>query len=146
MRRPAYFFLVLLLAGAVWYGVMHRRRPLADKVPTTMERFKQRPGGKLTVEAGEFLMGLAKAGRLPGFSANEHGTMHAGIVDAKANTPSGAVPEPYPVSRVIHFQKQGSASDYFYVVVLESDGGPWKLQRGWRTDADGHVVEIYPVP
>jgi hypothetical protein len=146
MRRLAYFFLVLLLAGAVWYGVMHRRSPSADKVPTTMEEFKRRPGGKLTVEAGEFLLGLAKEGKLPGFSAGEHGTMHAGILDAKANPPSGAVPEPDPVSRVIHFQKQGNAADYFYVVVLESDGVPWKLQRAWRTNADGHVVETYPVP
>ncbi len=146
MRRLPYIFLALLLAGAVWYGVMRHRHPPADKAPVTMENFMQVPGGKLTVQAGEFLMGLAKEGKLPGFSAGEHGTMHAGIVDAKANTPSRAGPEPYPVSRVINFQKQGNSSVYFYLVVLESDGGHWKLQRAWRADADGHVVEAYPVP
>lgn len=125
---------------------MRRRSPQAGKAPATIEEFKQAPGGRLTVASGEFLMGLAKEGKLPGFSAGEHGTMHAGDVDAKADTPSGAVPEPYPVSRVIHLQKQGDAADYLYVVVLESEGGPWKLQRAWRTDAGGQIVETYPVP
>jgi hypothetical protein len=89
MKRLAYFFLFLLLAGAVWHGVAHRRSPPADRVPTTMEEFKQRPGGKSTAEAGEFLQALAKKGKLPGFRAGEHGTMHAGILDANSNTPSG---------------------------------------------------------
>jgi pimeloyl-ACP methyl ester carboxylesterase len=33
-----------------------------------------------------------------------------------------------------------------YTVVRESDGSPWKLQKAWRTDANGRVVEKYPIP
>ena len=33
-----------------------------------------------------------------------------------------------------------------YTVVRESDGSPWKLQRAWRTDANGSVLEEYRIP
>jgi hypothetical protein len=33
-----------------------------------------------------------------------------------------------------------------YTVVRETDGAPWKLQKGWRTDANGRVTEEYPIP
>jgi hypothetical protein len=110
-----------------------------------MEQFGQRPGGGFTAEAGEFLIELVKAGKLPGFAPGEHGTMQAGILDANANTPSGAAREPYPLSRGIHFQKDGNSSDYFYIVVRETKGGALKLKKAWRTDAGGHIGEYYSV-
>lgn len=138
--------IVLVLAAAVWYGALHHRTLPASRVPRTLEEFKQQPGGALTVEAGDFLMRLAKEGKLPGFARGEHGTMHAGILDAKAETPSSATAEGYPVSRVIHFQKEGDTSDYFYIVERESREAPWKLQEAWRTDAAGRIMETYSVP
>jgi len=142
-RRPAGSTAARLNSTAL--PVRPVRPSPASLVPTTIEEFKQRPGGASTVEAGDFLLGLAKDGKLPGFVAGEHGTMHAAILDANANTPSGAGPEAYPVSRVLHFNKAGDTSDYFYVVVCPSQASPWKLRDARRADADGRVVEKYPV-
>ena len=111
-----------------------------------MEEFEERPGGAFTVEAGEFLIELAKASKLPGFAASEHGTMHAGILDGNAETPADGAPEAYPVSRAIHFQKDGDPSNYFYIVVRKSQHDSWRLQKAWRADADGNVVQTYEVP
>ncbi len=145
MKRLAYISLaILLLVVLTWYAAHNRRTQPTGQPPTTMDQFKQVPGANATVQAGEFLLTLAKEGNLPGIAQGEHGTMHAGIVDANANTPSG--PEPYPISRVIHFSKQGDDSDYFYAVVIESNGAPCQLQRAWRTNPQGQVVESYPVP
>ncbi|HEV2391505.1 MAG TPA: hypothetical protein VG146_03985 [Verrucomicrobiae bacterium] len=146
MKVVGFGVAMLLVAAAIWYTVAHRRAPPVPKVPATMEEFKQWPGASLTAQAGEFLIGLARAGKLPGFSAGEHGTMHAGIVDAHGSTVSGAASEPYPVSRSVHFQKEGDTSDYFYVVVRESQSAPWKLQKAWRTDGEGRVIQNYAVP
>lgn len=142
LKLPAYLLVGLLLLAALWYGVNHQRAQPTEKLPTTIDEFRQIPGGAVTVQAGEFLLTLANEGKLPGFNQGEHGTMHAGIVDGNANTPSGS--EQYPVSRVIHFSKRGNDSEYFYAVVLESNGGPWKLQRAWRTDPQGQLIENYP--
>ncbi len=138
------YVLLLLLVGAAWYGVSHRRAEVSARTPTTVKEFKQLPAGKMTAEAGEYLLGLAKAGQLPGFSKGEHGAMQAGTPDARENTPSE--PEPFPVSRVIHFSKTGDDSDYFYAVLLQSNGGSWKLQRAWRADPQGRVRQNYPIP
>lgn len=145
MKRLAWIFVpILLLVALAWYAAQNRRSQPAGQPPTTMDQFKQIPGATATVQAGEFLLTLAKEGKLPGIAQGEHGTMHAGIVDAHANTPSGQ--EPFPISRVIHFSKQDDDSDYFYAVVIESNGAPCKLQRAWRTNPQGQVVENYLVP
>ncbi len=145
MKPLAWIWLAILLAVAlVWYGTRHRHTGPKVRAPLTIEQFKQVPGANATVQAGEFLLTLAKEGKLPGIAQGEHGTMHAGIVDANANSPSG--PEPYPVSRVIHFSKQNDDSDYFYVVVIESNGAPCKLQRAWRANPQGQVIESYSIP
>ncbi|HWV98394.1 MAG TPA: hypothetical protein VNZ64_01755 [Candidatus Acidoferrum sp.] len=146
MNRFAGFLLVLLLAAAAWYGLSHHRTPTTPKLPTTLDEFKQQPGGASTVDAGDFLFALAKQGKLPGFSPGEHGAMHAGIVDANGDSPSVTASETYPISRGITFSKEDDTSVYFYIVVQTSNNAPWKLQKAWRTDADGHVVQNYPVP
>jgi hypothetical protein len=86
MKRLGLSALALLLAAVVWYAVAHHHSAVAGKLPRTLEEFKQRPGGGPTVDAGDFLIGLAKRGKLPGFSADEHGTMHAAVMDANGHT------------------------------------------------------------
>ncbi len=147
MKRFGLLLLIVLLVAAVWLGLAHHRRaPSGDKLPATLGQFKQVAGGASTVDAGEFLLSLAKQGKLPGFTPGEHGVMRAGIVDGTGNIPSAAASESYPISRGITFSKSGDTSVYFYTVVQASNHAPWQLQKAWRTDADGKVVETYPVP
>jgi hypothetical protein len=138
MRYLSFSIVGALLAVAVWYGVAHHHTASMHRLPATMEEFKQRPGGTVTVQAGEFLIGLAKEGKLPGFSSGEHGAMQSGAPDTVAET--------YPVTRAVHFSKDGDTSDYLYLVVRESQDAPWKLLKGARMDAGGHVIQEYVVP
>lgn len=137
MKRLAYAAILLLFVGIMWFAVS-RRHSATPSLPKTMSEFKQRPGGAATVDAGEFLIELAKAGKLPGFAQGEHGTMQAAV-------PPNASPEPYPISRALHFGKDGDTCDYFYIVTRESSADPWKLIKACRMDSAGHVLDDYPV-
>jgi hypothetical protein len=130
----------LCVALAVGYGVM-RRRPPGDHLPASLDEFRRQPGGEATVDAGEFLIALAKSGQLPGFKAGEHGSMAAPNL-APLDKEHGA----YPISRVVVFHKEGDDSEYHHIVEHESKGGAWKLRAAWRADESGRTVEEYPVP
>jgi hypothetical protein len=98
------------------------------------------PGGAATIDAGEYLIGRLKEGKLPGISKDDHGSM----VAANAKPHEGQT-ESYPLVRVIVLRKNGDTSEYFYGVVRESAGAPWQLQKAWRANPEGKVVEEYPV-
>lgn len=44
-----------------------------------------------------------------------------------------------------HVQKKGDPSIYHYQVSRASKATPWKLNKAWRTDADGRLIQGYPV-
>lgn len=138
MRYLSLGVFAVLVATAVWYKVAHRQTAPPSRLPATVEEFKQRAGGTFTVEAGDFLIGLAKDGKLPGFAAGQHGSMQAGAPDSPA--------DPYPVTRAVHFSKDGDTSDYFYIVVRESQDAPWKLLKAARMAPDGHLIQEYAIP
>jgi hypothetical protein len=142
MKCLAYTILMLLVAGLVWYVIARHHSTAADN----LEEFRQRPGGLFTAEAGEYLIELAKAGKLPGFALGGHGTMHAGILDANVDTPSG-IPTSHTRSHVGSISRRtGTPPTPFTSVVGESQGSPLRLQKTWRTDAEGHLAENYTVP
>ena len=85
-------------------------------------------------------MELRKADRLPGISKNEHGHATSGKVK---------FPDPnegnYPVSQTFHIVKTGDSATNHYSIVRESENSDWQLQRAWRTDSAGRVIEEWPV-
>jgi hypothetical protein len=93
----------------------------------------------LSIEAEKFLSNLKEKGQLPGWLQDEHGNMSLWI-------PGENNPEVYPVSRTFNGTKNGDVSKYHYAVVKASKDDAWKLQRAWRTDASGHILNEYPVP
>ena len=84
--------------------------------------------------ATSFLKDLKKKGRLPGWSKDEH------------SQPGGATVYLTGNSATVEVQKKGDPSTYHYTVIRASEKGSWKLQKAWRTDANGHVLKEYPVP
>ena len=84
--------------------------------------------------ATSFLKDLKKKGRLPGWSKDEH------------SQPGGATVYLTGNSTTVEVQKKGDPSTYHYTVIRASEKGSWKLQKAWRTDANGHVLKEYPVP
>jgi hypothetical protein len=104
-------------------------------------RIREQPGGEITLEAGRFLYGLAKKRQLPGFRKGESGDVV--FAPAAARESDSDV---YPVWRTFDSSVQGRSSVYHYLVVRASRRSAWRLQRSWRTDRDGLVIEEYAVP
>jgi hypothetical protein len=86
--------------------------------------------------AMKFLMRLVAKNQLPGWRHNDK-----------------------PASETVHFifqipdsitfdqvQKKSDPSIYHYEVSRPAKDHPWKLERAWRTDADGRVIQEYAVP
>jgi hypothetical protein len=78
----------------------------------------------------EFLHQLKAEGQLPGWAKDEHGTM--------------SMPESNGNSVTFTIIKKTESSLYHYTVSRTSKDGPWKLQKAWRTDQNGHTIEEYP--
>jgi hypothetical protein len=81
-----------------------------------------------------FLKNLKKRGQLPGWSKDEHGKPRGADQAAGVN------------ETVVEVEKEGESSLYHYQVMRAAEDAPWKLVKAWRTDAEGRVLEDYPVP
>ena len=96
------------------------------------------PAASATLEAGEFLMGLRKQGRLPGLTKDDHGNI-SGEVPDDLNTVR------YPFLRSFRITKRGDDSTYHYTVERESRTSTWQLRKAWRTGSAGTVLQEYPL-
>ena len=81
---------------------------------------------------------LFKSGRLPGASKDDHGKTTAFHFNR--------VRSPYLETATWDTLKEGDHFFYHYTFTRTSKDGPWKLQKAWRTNQNGHTVEEYPLP
>lgn len=84
--------------------------------------------------AVNFLKGLKKKGRLPGWSKDDN------------DKPSGVKVNYTVNSATVEARKNNDPSTYHYIVIRASEKRPWKLQKAWRTDQTGRKLEKYPIP
>jgi hypothetical protein len=76
---------------------------------------------------------------LPGASKGDHGKTTAFHFNH--------VPSPYLDTATWDTLKKGdSSSIYHYAFTRPAKNAPWKLQKAWRTDQNGHPMEEYPLP
>ena len=147
----------LLLSAAVWLVLVSpgcrqsSERELAEE--KAIERHEQdirqqaafqetikQIGPAKMAEAGQFFVGLARNGRLPGLSGNAHGSMR--MEKMPVISPNG----PYFLSGEVHLITSDSPpKNYYYVVVQTYSNGGFQLQKAWRADASGKVLEEYPI-
>jgi hypothetical protein len=80
------------------------------------------------------LVDRIKSGRLPGWSKEDHGVRDSAVFN------------PIHDSWNIELRKAGDVTVYHYVVKPSSNGTPWVIERGWRTDAGGRTIETYITP
>ena len=78
----------------------------------------------------EFLKDLKKKGQVPGWSKKEKGSIYA----------HPSIPD------TLGTQKNRDSSVYYFTVTGGSEDIPWKLQKAWRTDPNGHTIEEYRLP
>ena len=81
---------------------------------------------------------LKHHGQLPGLSKHDHGR----TTDFHFNHVSA----PYLDAVTWDALKEGDSSVYHYEFTRAAKKGPWKLQKAWRTDQNGHTLEEYPLP
>ena len=103
--------------------------PLLDEATETA-------GQAVAKSAVNFLRGLMKKGQLPGWSKRDE--VATKKVHFYFHFPDSITCD--------HLQKKGDASVYHYEIARTSKDSPWQLQKAWRTDARGHLLEEYPVP
>jgi hypothetical protein len=51
--------------------------------------------------------------------------------------------EDYPVKRTVNFARNGDRSRYHYAVTQADAFKEWRIQRAWRTDANGKTLQEY---
>ena len=105
--------------------------PLADKDTDAI-------GNSAVESAMKYLKKLIKQNQLPGVSKNDHGNLTTFHFNHNAS--------PYLDSATFDGQKENDPSFYHYTFVRASENGLWKLQKAWRTDADGKTLEEFPIP
>ncbi len=86
----------------------------------------------------KFLIQLHRKNQLPGWSKNVHGR----TTDFRFDHDDS----PYLDSATWLILKNGDSSDYHYTVIRTSKRGSWKLQKAWRTDDNGKMLQEYAVP
>lgn len=145
---------ILAAAGSTTVAIHHfsqKRAPSPKPVEDLIAQLRQKPGGEFTLEAVEYLVKLKHQGRLPGLPEDghmspimienwfqdNHGVWHFSRTNG----------ETYPVSRTIRASKDNDGHwAYFYTVVKAAKTSSWQLQKAWRIDTNGKVVEVYSVP
>ena len=85
--------------------------------------------------AATLLRSLAKSGHLPGWSKGDKAVGKSASFSC-SNFTGGS----------FTVRKTGDSSVYHFQVIRASEDSPWKLQKAWRTDAKGRLIEEYPVP
>ena len=89
---------------------------------------------ELAVAVVSYLKDLKVKGQLPGWPKDENGK------------PNGVKFKFTLNSATVEARKNEGSSIYHYTVVRASEEGPWRLQKAWRTDQTGRMLEEYPVP
>ena len=88
---------------------------------------------------GDFLLRLHHRGELPGDSKDNHGKITCRL------SPSDLEQVSYPLSWTYQVVKTGDTSTNSYTVMRLTRHSAWQLQRAWRTDSQGHVIEEWTV-
>ncbi len=151
---------VLAVAGTTVATIRHVERKQAE---ATRELFKEPDPNSatgLSISAAKFLIALLKQGELPGFPEgkayvrkNDHdpGLIQIQIPGFRFSRPgvlsyADTNLVTYPTSRTLVASKNNNGQFIYHFTVLKSsETNEWQLQRAWRADIKGKVMEEYSV-
>lgn len=123
------------------FGYVNDQPP--KDLPARFEAFaRQNPGGRLYLDATEFLKGLKNKGQLPGWLKNETGYAKTWLdADLAFEWERIIQPGDYPVAQTLTLNKKGDKALYRYTVVKTSQDAPWQLQRAWKAAPNGRILK-----
>jgi hypothetical protein len=79
---------------------------------------------------------LRETGKLPGWTPDEHGRLHA-VVSMRMRVA-------YPASEIIFATKKGDSARYGYRFVKENSSSEWRLAEAWRKPSGGEREDLKP--
>lgn len=123
---------VLLLAALLLSGCSSTKARALRAVRTNPVAIEAASGG-------DFLLSLREQGKLPGVPKDAHGDIEFDF--------SFPLPEQvtYPFSPTFKVSIKGQTLMNHFTVLKETKDSPWQLQKAWRTDSQGRIVEELPV-
>lgn len=125
-------YALLLVAASFLSGCSNtqaRAMHAAEKNPVAME----------AASGGDFLLSLREQSKLPGLPKDAHGDIR---FDFSFPLPQQVT---YPFSPTFQVSIKGQTFINHYTVLRETKDSPWQLQKAWRTDSHGRIVEELPV-
>jgi hypothetical protein len=151
-------FTELLLTGVVCLAVLSlvsgcRKSEKESAGQKAVERHEQQaqqqkafqkamkgPEAARMYKAANFLAMLASNGQLPGLSKNDHGMLRS--ENLPVVTPNG----PYFWSQEFHIVTKDSPPRNFHFVLVQTySNSDFQLQKAWRADVSGKILEEYPI-
>jgi hypothetical protein len=130
--------IILVTVGAV-VSVRHFKQAPPAAAQRTFHGENLPPVSPVATEAVRYLHQLRLQGRLPGFKQDEQ---------CIVLMPGHSISETnYPITLELRARKRnvaGPFSYHFRLIKTSADSG-WRLQKAWRTDANGSIAEEFPV-
>jgi hypothetical protein len=128
--------IILALAGAIVIAHHAKQAPLS---PRRVDAGSLPPVSPVATEAVHYLHQLRVQGQLPGFKQDEQ---------CIVLMPRPSIGETnYPITLELRARKRnvaGPFSYHFQLVKTSAESG-WRLQKAWRSDANGNVAEEFPL-
>jgi hypothetical protein len=96
-----------------------------------------------TERAGLALQQIYEQERLPGVAENDQGNIGSDTLDLIVSNKLTTIS--YPALRKFHLVKDGETFTNYYILVKQTKAADWKLQKAWRSDSNGQIIQEWPV-
>ncbi len=140
---------VLAAAGGSTIVVKKMEQKHAEFPTNAVQQFVQTSGGAISMEAIKFITSLKQTGQLPGIVSNTPAAIE--IPWISFDRPNGTAHYintnlTFPVSLTLTVHANDVHERYHYTVTKAAETNEWHLQKAWRADMNGQVMEEFPVP
>jgi len=120
-------------------------RPPKDFAARAVAYIKKKPGGALTLDAGQFLATLIVQNKLPGVTKAVRMGKSFSLALDPVDLLNGSESADFPATRKWFGQYNDESEKNYYIVFRASQERPWKLQRAWRATRDGHLIQNFEI-
>ena len=141
---------VVLAAAGGSTIVIEKLEHKHTEFPTNaVQQFVQTSGGAISMEGVKFITSLKLKGQLPGIVSNTPAQMEIPWIsfDRPGSTAHYSNTNlSFPVSLTLTVHANDVNERYHYTVTKAAETNEWQLQKAWRADTNGIILNEYPVP